>query len=211
MHPTQVRILQLAKTINIDNLSLREIGKLVNENHPQNVKHHLSQLVSHGFIKVNGNVNLKPKSLVNFDFVNIPIIGSANCGPAKLLAEDNFLGLLTVSKSILSGHNKTYALQAEGDSMNKAKINNKPIDDGDYVLFDSLVKRPENGRYVVSNINGCLNIKRFYHDKENKQIILRSESTQNIPPIFISKTDYEDYFIVGEVFSVIKNPKIIND
>lgn len=209
MHATQIKILQLSKTLNLKELSLRDIGKLVGEPHPQNIRHHIEQLELKGLINLtNESPNpTKQRSLINVDFVNIPILGSANCGKASILAEDNFEGMLTVSKSIVRGKGQVYALKAEGESMNKANVKGSSIHEGDYVLVDSSIKQPRNNDYVVSNIDGCVNIKKFYWDKKTKRILLMSESTHFIPPIVIHLDDFSDYMVVGRVFDIIKSSK----
>lgn len=211
MHKTQTLLLQLSQTTDLSNLTLRQIGSLIGENHPQNVKHHLNQLIGKGLLA--SNLKYKPhtefgsKALVNIDFVNIPIVGTANCGPATHIAEENLEGMLTVSKGILKNKNKVFAIQADGDSMNKANVNGKTVDNGDYVLVDGEKRSPQNGDYVLSIIDGYANIKRFYLDREHSQIMLKSESQLSIPPIFIAIEDFSDYIVAGEVFDVLKNSK----
>lgn len=210
MHKTQTLLLQLSQTTDLSNMTFRQIGKLIGEPHPQNVKHHLNQLINKGLLapsrKYKQQSNFGKKALVNVDFVNIPIVGTANCGDANHIAEENLEGLLTVSKGLLKNRKKVFAIKADGDSMNKADINGSAIMDGDYILVDSEKRIPETGDYVVSIINGYANVKRFYRDKTTSQIVLKSESSKQIPPIFISAKDFSDYLVAGEVFAVLKDP-----
>jgi len=54
-HPIQVRIVQLVIGRGIDDLSLREIGEQIGcPGSPQQVKHHLQQLVKYGFLDIVG-------------------------------------------------------------------------------------------------------------------------------------------------------------
>jgi SOS-response transcriptional repressor LexA len=88
--------------------------------------------------------------------------------------------------------------------MNKARIDNQLLEDGDYILIDRDKKKPSNGDYVASIIDGVANIKRFY--KQDDYIVLISESTQNIPPIYIHKSDIDNYLVAGTVVKVLKRP-----
>ena len=97
------------------------------------------------------------------------------------------------------------AIRASGNSMNKANIKNKNIDDGDYVIVNCKIK-PKNGDYVLAIIDDCANIKRLSINLKDKIISLISESTENHPTIFIHKDDY--FMINGVVKYVMKKPKI---
>jgi len=89
--------------------------------------------------------------------------------------------------------------------MNQANVDGKNIEDGDYVIIDSEDRAPENGDVVVSVIEGMANIKKFIHDKKNKQIALLSQSTKDLSPIYVHEGD--DYFVNGKVVQIIKKPK----
>ena len=88
--------------------------------------------------------------------------------------------------------------------MNKASVDGKTIDDGDYVLVDTEDKNAKSGDYVLSIINGMANIKKYAEDTQNRQIILSSESKNYFPPIYIHEDD--DYLINGKVVDVLKKP-----
>jgi predicted ArsR family transcriptional regulator len=53
-HPVQVRIVELVAGKGIDDLTLRAIGAKVGAVSPQQVKHHLTQLVRYGFLDIVG-------------------------------------------------------------------------------------------------------------------------------------------------------------
>ncbi|HDH31560.1 MAG TPA: hypothetical protein ENH26_02180 [Candidatus Wolfebacteria bacterium] len=207
MHSIQEKLIKLINSKNIDNLTLRQIGELIGENLPQKIKHHLSQLECKGFILIDKK-NKKISRINNQRgigelFVSIPIVGSANCGPANIYADENITGHLKVSKKLVPRGKKLFILRAEGNSMNKANIKNgKSIEDGDFVIVDADQISPESGQYVVSVIDGMANIKKFILDRENKRVILKSESTQDYLPIFIHEDD--QYKVSGRVIDVIK-------
>ena len=206
MHPIQEKLLKIIGEQNIGVLTLREIGKLVNEQLPQKVKHHLTQLQQKGFISVDSKnkrvsrANSKTQS--NDLFISIPILGTANCGPANLYAHENIEGFLKVSKKLVAKQKNVFAIKAQGNSLNKANVNGKNIESGDFVVIDSHQTAARDGDYILSIIDGMANIKKFRLDKKNERIVLLSESTQSFNPIFIHKDD--DFRINGKVIDVIK-------
>lgn len=214
MHPIQQKILQLAKQLDLGSVGLRKLGQMIGETHPQKVKHHLTQLEKNGLIQKDKSgqrlaltATLKNKSATLF---NLPIVGSANCGPADIYAEENFEGYLKVSPAITGRKNADglFIIKAVGDSMNQAKsVPGGPIENGDYVIIDSTKQQPQNGDYVLSIIDDAANIKRFYSDKGHSQISLVSESTLPIAPIYIHPSESSSYIVGGQILRVIKKPK----
>ncbi len=216
MHNIQEKLLLLSEKKNLARLTLREMGEFIGEQgSPQKIKHHLIQLEKKGLIRVDKIKGLiqrtEPGWVKGFAkkarLLSIPILGSASCGPAELFAEQNVQGYLRVSDTLL-GRKKAgnfYALKANGLSMNRASVDGKNIEDGDYLIIDNEISNPENGDVVVSVIDGMANIKRFILDRENEQIALLSESTKEFSPIYIHGGD--GYFVNGKVIQVIKKPK----
>jgi len=218
MHIIQQKLLALAEKKNLGNFTLREIGGFVGETSPQKIKHHLAQLEKRGFINVNKTEHMITTTkqqgttlkgiLKNAKLLSIPILGSANAGPATVFASSNIEGYLRVSSSLLERPrlaHRLFALKVDGPSMNMAYIGNKKIEDGDYVIIDSEDREVANDDIVLSVIEGMANIKKYYVDKENNQILLMSESTHDFPAIHIHEND--DFSINGKVIGVIKTPK----
>lgn len=207
MHRLQRGLLDLAKTKNLGNMTLREIGECVGEMHPQKIKHHLNQLRVKGLLgeknqlrSAQGRSTKVDGALIRY----IPLLGSANCGDPKNLATENLDGFLPVSPRMVPDKKRLFAIRASGSSMNRADIGGQTIDDGDYVIVDSTDRNPKNGDYVLSVIEGNANIKRFFRDTENQQVLLVSESSQELPPIYIHTKDFSGYFVGGKVIKVIK-------
>lgn len=209
MHKIQENILKLLESKNLNGLTLREIGDFIDEKFPQKVKHHLDQLEKKGFIKIDkkNKTISKPISLANkiHGLISVPIVGSANCGPATIFANENIEGYLKISKNILNKCKNIFAIRAQGLSMNQTKINGKNIEDGDYLIIDSSDTTPSNGDIVLSVIDDMANIKKYLWDEDNNQVVLVSESTKDIPPIYIHEDD--SFMINGKVIQVIKKPK----
>jgi len=214
MHETQNKILKLAQTRNVLNMSLSELKDLLGLDHSQKVKHHLEQLRKKGLLysdKHNHKTHIAdPKAFEIDEIFNLPIMGMANCGSACELAHENILSYLKISPKIVDRKSPEglFAVKAVGKSLNQAQdIKGGPIRDGDYVIIDLNNKTPQNGDYVLSIIDDAANLKRFYEDKENQEIRLVSESSQNLPPIVIHKSDLNNssYMINGTVLRVIRN------
>ena len=206
MHPVQEKLLKLIDEKNIGSLTLRDIGALIGEKLPQKVKHHLSQLERKGFISIDKKnksikrVNARSASIGMF--VSIPILGSANCGPATIFADQNIDGYLKISKRLVTGFKSLFAIKADGNSLNRAKIAGKQVETGDFVLIDSSRGTPHDGDYVLSVIDGLATIKKYREDKENNRIALLSESSQDYAPIFIHEDD--DFRVNGTAVEVVK-------
>lgn len=210
MHSIQQKLLDLINHKNISGKTLRSIGALISEDSPQKIKHHLTQLQKKGFIVYDSKKGIiqkkQRKSSVASPFVSIPIVGMANCGPATIFAEENIENHLKVSSRMLPKKTEgIFAVQAEGISMNKATIDNKTIDDGDYLIIDSTYLSPQNKDIVLSIIDENANIKRFIRN-EDGSIVLMSDSTRDFPPIYIHEDD--EFCINGKVIDVIKKPKV---
>jgi len=146
--------------------------------------------------------------LKNAKLLSIPILGAANAGPATIFANTNIEGYLRVSSTLLERPrlaHRLFALKVDGPSMNMVYIGGKKIENGDYVIIDSEDREVANDDIVLSVIEGMANIKKYYVDKENNQILLMSESTHDFPAIHIHEDD--DFSINGKVIGVIKTPK----
>ena len=212
MHTKQKQLLALIDSDpNIGSYSLRTIAdKIGVPDKPQIVKYHLQQLEKAGMIQMNLEQGvIKPvkkgfvRSTINSMF-SLPVVGSANCGPATIFAEQNIQQYLKVSSSMLPYSKKgLYALIADGESMNLAQTNGGTIESGDFVLVDSDSKNYKNNDIVVAVIDGMATIKRYKYEKENQRIVLEADSTEKYLPIFIHEGD--DFQLSGKVVGVIKN------
>ncbi len=213
MHIIQQQLLDLiASNENLGQLSLRKIAELIGaKNKPQTAKYHLQQLEKDGLIQMNleeGIIKLVKKGFNKANvspLFSIPVVGSANCGPANIFAVENIEQYLKVSSKLLP-RNKSglYSLIADGPSMNKAEVEpGKTIESGDFVLVDKDYSNFKNGDIVVAVIDGMATIKRYKQDKVHDRIILEADSTEKYLPIFIHKGD--DFLLNGKVVGIIKN------
>jgi len=212
MHIIQKQLLDLIATeSDLGTRSLRKIATLVGvEGRPQTVKHHLQQLEKLGLIQMNleeGVLKLVKKgyNLASVSpMYSLPVVGSANCGPATIFAEQNIDQYLKVSSKMLPRNkSKLYALIADGPSMNKVEIEkDKKIESGDFLLVDKDYKSYKSGDIVVAVIDGLATVKRLRIDKAHSRIVLESDSTEKYLPIFIHESD--DFQLSGKVVGIIK-------
>lgn len=212
MHIIQQRLLKIAQEHNLGKIKLRNIASLLNvAATPQLIDYHLRQLEKNGFISWDrkNDVVTVTKTFATkvpnegVSTYPVPILGVAKCGPASLIADEYIEGYLRVSPSLLPKRSGLFAIEADGESMNRANVNGKNIEDGDFVLIDGKNQSARDGDIVLAVIDGMGVIKEFRHDKEHNQIALRSLSTEDIPPIFIHEDD--NFQINGKVVGVIKN------
>jgi repressor LexA len=188
---------------------------MIGEEHPQKVKHHMEQLVKKNRIQidpVSNKISITSQGVTQAGFILVPIMGSASCGVATSIAEENIEGMLMLSPSLVNFRytNSLIALRAVGSSMNKARVRGmKTIEDGDYVIVNTAERTPINGDYVLSIIDGLANIKKFINNVDTTgQIVLISESYKELPPIYIHPDDMDSYIVNGKVVDVIKRPHI---
>lgn len=214
MHIIQRQLLDLIATHeDFGSYSLRKMAEMVGaKGKPQTAKYHLQQLEKDGLIQLNleaGIIKLVKRGYAKAStspIYSLPIVGSANCGPATIFAEQNVDQYLKISSSMLPRNKSNlYALIADGDSMNKAKVgeDEKTIESGDFVLVDSEYKNYKTGDIVVAVIDNMATIKRLREDKPNDRIILEADSTEKYLPIFIHEGD--NFLLSGKVVGIIKS------
>ena len=123
---------------------------------------------------------------------------------AAMFADQYVEGYLRVSKRLVKDRN-IFAVQVNGTSMNKAVVNSKTIESGDFVLVDGGVKEYKNNDRVLVVIDGLATVK-TYRTVDGKTIALIPESTdKRHKPIFL--TDEDNFVINGLVVNVLKLPK----
>lgn len=208
----QSKIMQLAETRNLSDLTYREIAGYVGVAHPYSVQQAMNRLIEKGRLMKNKSTGAIMVSSHDNDagarpLLNIPVLGGVSCGPATALPEDEPSGFLAISPSAanIRKPSETYALVANGDSMGAARINGKTVDEGDYVIVQKSDWGSANeGDYVVSRFDNMNNLKRLHIDKLNRRVVLLSESLDEYPPIIIDEQDMEYYAIEGVAVDVVK-------
>jgi repressor LexA len=220
MHPIQQKLLELARSTNLAQVTLREMAARIGlpRTSPQSVKHHLQQLQKKGLLAIDraagtmSRTGSKPaiaKGLLtaSAQLFSIPIVGTANCGPATFFAEQNVEGILRVSGRLVGRSRPAglYAVRADGASMNRAQIGGRTIEDGDFVIVDSRDTSVRTNDVVVAILDNKATIKRLIDDRANDQIVLRADSSFDYEPIHLHPDD--DFSISGKVVAVVKKVK----
>ncbi len=220
MHPVQQALLELSKTKNLAKLSLREMAAGIDmpEESPQKIKHHLLQLQKKGFLTIDRARGMMERNALEpgwakgllkkaSELFAIPIIGAANAGPANVFAEQNFQGILRISSKLVgrSQPKGLYAIKVDGSSMNRATLDGKTIEDGDFVIVDSHDTEASTDDVVLAVIDNKATIKRLVDDRGNGQIVLKADSSFDYEPIYLHPED--DFSISGKVVGVVKKPK----
>jgi SOS-response transcriptional repressor LexA len=206
------KIQHLSRMVDLSKLSYREVGRQIAEPgsepvHPQIVKNALQKLRDSGLLNT---PDITTNTTTTARLISIPILGMANAGPATHVAGSTELGTLKVSASLLptSNYQDFYALEVDGESMNRAVIRGNVIENGAYVIVDSSKKTPRDGEVVAIVHDGLANIKKVFFDFENQVIVLRSESNQDFHPIVISPNDNWEGLVGGTIVHVVNKPKI---
>lgn len=164
---------------------------------------YLNELEDKGYIeRTSEDRGISLKGVTKDGFLDVPVFGMANAGAATMFADQYIEGYLKVSKRIVRDSRNVFAIQVSGTSMNKARVNNKTIQSGDFILVDSTWKHYNNGDKVLVVINGMATVK-TYRTVDGKNIVLLPESTdKKHKPIFLTEED--DFVINGKVIDVLK-------
>lgn len=208
--PIQADLLKLVQTRDINNLSLRQIGALLGGEHPYAVQLAKKALIREGRLIYNARIDKVSLPEGNFSrgsLIQIPILGRVSCGIATELAGEGPHDFLPVSPSLINTKrwDDVFALVAAGDSMNRASLHGKSVDDGDYVIVRKVgAYNPKDNDYVISRIDNAYNLKKIRIDKDDRRIILSSESSADYMPIFIAEEDMQYYAIEGIAIDVVK-------
>jgi repressor LexA len=125
--------------------------------------------------------------------VGIPLVGSAPCGE-PLLGESNIEEMIQVEKGKIKPGTQYFILRADGDSMNKAGIN-----DGDLVLC-RYAEKGETGDRVVALLGGENVTIKYYDKRDGRRILLPKSTNPKHQPIIPEEGDSVQG-IVQEVLS----------
>lgn len=134
---------------------------------PSNIQRYIDRLTLEGKISRLGTRKFETK-LNASPMVNIPLVGTIACG-APIYASENIESYVPLPQSII-GIGEFFALNAKGDSMKDAGIN-----DGDIVIV-RIQNYAYDGQIVVALIDDEATLKRYYYDRRRKCIKLHPEN-----------------------------------
>lgn len=178
--------------------TLDEIRKALNYAGISSVQRHVDALKNKGYLS---NEPYQARSLEvssSNQSVNIPLVGNIAAG-TPILAIENIEAYIPYESPKIKVDLKDYFfLRAVGDSMNKADVNGRTIENGDYVLV-----RKQNaanyGQIIVALIGDEATIKKL--SKGNGHIALEPISSNPAnKPIYV----FDDFLIQGIVIDVVK-------
>lgn len=164
---------------------------------------HLEALEKKGRIQRSSKPRgIKLLEIENEEIVSANILGYANAGAPLVIAEEQKVGVLRIDRSLLPVTRNVFALIIKGDSMNKRRINNTRLEDGNYAIVAS-DQEVRNGDVVLAIIDNCATIKTYR--KAGKMIVLYPESTNKVhKPIYLSSNS--DGSLYGKIIAVLSNP-----
>lgn len=116
------------------------------------------------------------------EMISVPLVGSAPCG-GPLLGEQNIEGYVEVEKNKIKPGAKYFIVRANGDSMDKAGIN-----DGDLVLC-RYSEKGETGDRVVALLQGENVTIKYYDKKDGRRILLPKSTNPKHDPIIPEEGD----------------------
>lgn len=181
--------------------TVRSISAHLGYRSPQSGSRMLDALEEKGYISRNSAGKLELKKLNSFPkgkverSIQVPIVGYVTCG-SPIQREENVTGYLRVTESTLSAGKDHFILQAMGDSMDQAGIN-----DGDYLLIakDAYIR---NNDIVLAFIDDDATVKRYKENPRGFMLIPESSNPEHTP-IFSN----QETIIIGKVIEVIPNWK----
>ena len=178
--------------------SVRELMKELDFSSPRSAAWLIERLLEKGCLKRGRDRSLQlapePKGVACALTVDIPIVGTANCG-CLLLAEENIEGTLSVSTRLASPPYQYFILRAAGDSMNQ-----KGIEPGNFVLVrqQTIAK---DGDDVVALVDDEATIKEL-HTSDAAIILKPASSNKKHKPIILAR----DFQIQGVVVASFPDP-----
>lgn len=133
--------------------------------------------------------------------IPIPILGFANAGKPLKYWEENDLGSLLISKSIIKwDKDKYFCLKLEWTSMNNFSINSKFLEDGSYVLVNKDFDWQWDSSWAyVCIVNWFATVKKIKKEWEWYYLLPQSNNTEHTP-IILSQDDTVE--INGRVIDV---------
>jgi len=180
--------------------SIREIQKEIGCASPMGVVSHLKSLERKGFIKRiegqrRGIVLRSRNGEMQSELIQVPLVGDVACG-MPIWAEELIQDLIPISSKLIKGpKEEIFMLNAKGDSMNLAGI-----DDGDYIIFRKQ-NNAENGDKVVVLIGTEATVKRIKISKDHVEFHPMSSNKSHK----VLMPEAGTFMIQGKVIGVVKN------
>ncbi len=142
-------------------------------------------------------IKLLPPKIRGDQLHVVPVLGEAPAG-AMMDAEENRLGSVRLIRPDRE-RGKLFLLRVRGDSMNRAVVNGRTIEDGDLILVRQQADA-RSGAVVVALVDGRATIKRLSLGPHYAVLKPESDNPKHTPIIVT-----DELALQGEVIDVIKN------
>lgn len=181
--------------------TIQELQKLLKVGSTRTVLRYLKWLEEEGDIErwpgARG-IRLLRRSTKGIETRAVPLVGEAPAGPLTHV-EENREGWVRLPKDFLKPPSaKFFLLRVRGDSMNRAKVAGRRIEDGDLVLVRQQ-PMADPGEIVVTLIDGEATIKRLLRG-QGYYILKPESSNRKHQPIIVE----QDFSVQGVVSRVLK-------
>jgi len=177
--------------------TLDEIKQALRYSSISSVQRHVEALKNKGYLS-NEPYQARSIEISRSDKINIPLVGNVAAGTPILAIENIEAYIPYESPKKKLNISDYFFLRAVGDSMNKANINDRTIDNGDYVLVRKQ-SAAEFGQIIVALIGDEATIKKY--SKGNGHVMLEPISSNPAnKPIYV----FEEFLIQGIVVDVVK-------
>lgn len=145
-------------------------------------------------------IKLTPSQPASISTITVPLVGEATAG-SLMDAEENYLGSVQIARPAREQGN-LFLLRVRGDSMDRAIVNERKIEDGDLVLVERTANaRP--GDVIVAMVDGQATIKRLALGP-HYAVLKPDSSNPKHTPIVISG----EFSVQGVVIDVLKEGAI---
>lgn len=118
------------------------------------------------------------------------------------------MNFINVSRSVFGAEDpkNLFAYEASVVTMNKARIKDRKIRKGDYIVGRKYgtSEKPKNGDLIFVSFNESTTL-RAYHEEED-MVILYPQTSLDVPPIFIAKCDMKGLAIIGQAIKILPSP-----
>lgn len=172
--------------------TVREIAQNFDFQSPKAATDHLDALEKKGYIRRRNRKARNIEIREELSPQGIPLVGRIAAG-SPILAVENLEGSLSTT-ALFKAHERTFALQVQGDSMTDAGILA-----GDYVIVDGKA-RVRNGAIAAVRIGDEATVKRVFISKG--QVRLKSENPA-YEDMFVDRSSPE-FAIYGPVVGVMR-------
>lgn len=174
--------------------SVREMANFLGVKSTSTISYYLEILEKRGVIKKDSTSKARAFEIVGKEnepqvqLIQVPLVGTVTCG-TPILAVENYESIYSFPQNLFNC-NDLFMLQAEGNSMINAGINN-----GDYIVVHKQ-SSAENGDIVVAMVDYHATVKRFY--REANRFRLQPEN-DSMSPIYTTNV-----IILGKVVGLIR-------